>query len=105
MIVDGQTLTNREVRKLLEMFRKDCQEYAGQFYDQCRSVKFRKAWSEVGFREGRDPQLCFVDAQWSHFAEHVRTVYVGMLTSEKVSEEDKYRMHQALVVQATLGAG
>ena len=104
MIVDGQILTNREVRKLLEMFHKHCQEYAGQFYDQCRSVKFRKAWTEVGLREGRDAQLCFVDAQWSHFVEHVRTVYVGMLTNEKIKEEDKYRIHQALIVQATLGA-
>lgn len=104
MIVDGQNLTNREVRKLLEMFRKDCQEYAGQFFDRCRSVKFRTAWGEVGLREGRDAQMCFVEAQWSHFAEHVRTLYVGMLTDEKVVEDDKYRIHQALIVQATLGA-
>ena len=104
MIVDGQKLSNSEVRKLIDMVRKDAQEYAGQFFDQCRSAKFRSAWTEVGLRSGRDPQLCFVDAQWTHFVEHVRSLYVQMLTSPKVTEDDKYRIHQALIVQATLGA-
>lgn len=104
MVVDGERLSGREVRRLVEMFTKDCQEYAGQFFDQCRSVKFRKAWTEVGLRAGRDAQLCFVGAQWGHFAEHVRALYADMLTSPKVTEADKYRMHQALIVQAALGA-
>lgn len=104
MIVDGEELSNTQVRRLLDMVRKDAQEYAGQFYDQCRSKKFRTAWVEVGLRAGRDPQMCFVDAQWGHFVEHVRSLYAQMLTSPRVSEEDKYRMHQALVVQAMLGA-
>jgi hypothetical protein len=86
------------------MVRKDAQEYAGQFFDQCRSAKFRSAWTEVGLRSGRDAQLCFVDAQWTHFVEHVRSIYAQMLISEKVSEPDKYRIHQALIVQAMLGA-
>lgn len=104
MIVDGQNLSKREVRSLIAMVRKDAEEYAGQFYDQCRSVKFRKAWTEVGLRAGRDPQLCFVDTQWTHFVEHVRSLYAEMLTSPRVTENDKYRMHQALIVQAMLGA-
>jgi hypothetical protein len=104
MIVDGQNLTNQQVRRLLDMVRKDAQEYAGQFYDQCRSAKFRSAWTEVGLRAGRDPQRCFVDAQWTHFVEHVRMLYCEMLGSPKVTEEDKYRIHQALIVQTTLGA-
>lgn len=104
MIVDGQILTNQQVRALIRMVRKDAEEYAGQFYDQCRSAKFRSAWVEVGLRTGRDPQLCFVEAQWKHFVEHVRTLYVQMLTSPRVSEADKYRIHQALIVQAQLGA-
>jgi hypothetical protein len=103
MIVDGQKLSNSEVRRLLDMVRKDAQEYAGQFFDQCRSKKFRIAWTEVGLRAGRDPQMCFVDAQWGHFVEHVRMLYAQMLASPKISEPDKYRMHQALIVQAVLG--
>lgn len=102
MIVDGENLSNAQVSRLLDMVRKDAQEYAGQFYDQCRSVKFRKAWTEVGLRAGRDAQLCFVDAQWGHFVEHVRALYADMLTSPKVTEDDKYRIHQALIVQAML---
>lgn len=104
MIVDGEDLTQSQVRRLLDMVRKDAQEYAGQFYDQCRSKKFRLAWTEVGLRAGRDPQMCFVDAQWGHFVEHVRALYAQMLTSPRVAEDDKYRMHQALIVQAMLGA-
>lgn len=104
MIVDGQNLSDSAVRRLLDMVRKDAQEYAGQFYDQCRSRKFRLAWTEVGLRAGRDPQLCFVDAQWGHFVEHVRSLYAEMLTSPRISEEDKYRIHQALIVQAVLGS-
>jgi hypothetical protein len=42
--------------------------------------------------------------QHDHFAEHVRQLYTQMLTNPKVEEADKYRMHQALIVQATLGA-
>lgn len=103
MIVDGQKLSRTEVRRLLEMVQKDAQEYAGQFFDQCRSKKFRLAWTEVGLRAGRDPQMCFVDAQWGHFVEHVRMLYAEALTSERISEADKYRMHQALIVQAMLG--
>jgi hypothetical protein len=103
MIVDGQNLTNSEVRRLIAMVRKDAEEYAGQFYDQCRSAKFRTAWTEVGLRSGRDPQLCFVEAQWTHFVDHVRSLYAQMLTSPRVSEDDKYRIHQALIVQAAFG--
>lgn len=104
MIVDGEELAPQQVKRLLDMVRKDAEEFAGQFYDQCRSKKFRLAWTEIGLRTGRDPQLVFVDQQWGHFVEHVRMKYAEMLTMEKVSEPDKYRIHQALIVQATLGA-
>jgi hypothetical protein len=104
MIVDGERLTKSEVRRLLDMVKKDAQEYAGQFYDKCRSVKFRRAWTEVGLRSGRDAQLCFVDAQWTHFVEHVRSLYADMLTWPQVAEQDKHKIHQALIVQAMLGA-
>src|SRR6202035_6015845 len=103
MIVDGENLTNQEVRRLLAMVRKDAEEYAGQVFDQCRSEKFRNAWREIGLRAGRDPQRVFVEQQWTHFVEHVRSLYADMLTSPKVTEADKYRIHQALIVQAALG--
>lgn len=110
MMVDGQDLSKAEVRRLLDMVRKDAQEIAGQFYDKCRSKKFRLAWTEVGLRAGRDPQRCFaegvpgvVQPQWPHFVEHVRTVYAEMLSAPNVAEADRYRMHQALIVQAIFG--
>jgi hypothetical protein len=103
MIVDGQRLSKREVRSLLDMVRKDAEEIAGQFYDQCRSKKFRLAWTEVGLRAGRDPQRCFAESKWQNFVEHVRTVYVELMTKDHVAEADKYRMHQANIVQAIFG--
>lgn len=103
MMVDGENLSRSQVQRLLDMVRKDAEEYAGQFYDQCRSVKFRSAWTEVGLRAGRDAQLCFVEQQWGHFVEHVRSLYAQMLTSPKITEADKYRMHQALIVQSIFG--
>lgn len=103
MIVDGENLSDFEVHKLIAMVRKDAEEYAGQFYDQCRSKKFRRAWAEVGLRAGRDPQMVFVEQQWTHFVEHVRSLYAQMLTSPKVAEEDKAKIHKALIVQAVLG--
>ncbi len=103
MIVDGQDLSRSEVRRLLDMVRKDAEEIAGQFYDQCRSKKFRLAWTEVGLRAGRDPQRCFAEQRWNNFVDHVRTVYCELLTDPKVSEADKYRMHQAMIVQNIFG--
>lgn len=104
MIVDGEHLGRREVKVLLDMVRRDAEEYAGQFYDKCRSEKFRKAWSLVGLQTGRDAQRCFVEMQWPHFVEHVRALYAQMLMSPRVTEDDKHRIHQALIVQAMLGA-
>jgi hypothetical protein len=104
MMVDGQLLSGPQVRALCNMVRRDAEEYAGQFFDRNRSVKFRKAWAEVGLRVGRDPQAVFVAQSWKHFVEHVRSLYCEMLTSPKISEDDKDRIHKALIIQAMLGA-
>lgn len=112
MIVDGQNLTRQEVRRLVDMFNKDCKEYAGRFFDASRkgklgdagrSEKFRAFWSEVGFRCGRTPQECYVESHYQNFAEDVRTEYARLLALPHVKEADKYRMHQAIIVQQVLG--
>lgn len=113
MIVDGERLSRAQVRRLVEMVNKDAKEIAGQFYDQCRrglmgdagrSEKFRAFWSEIGFRCGTDPQTCFVESQYEKFIEDVRSHYAHLLTQPHVAEADKQKMHQALIVQAMLGA-
>lgn len=112
MIVDGENLTNSEVRKLVKFFDHECREMAGEFYEQCRkgllgdagrSEKFRTFWTEVGFRCGKDPQLCYVETHYQNFAEDVRRELAGLLGRSDVREKDKEQMHKALVVQEILG--
>lgn len=112
MIVDGERLSNSEVRKLTKFFDDECREAAGQFFDMCRkgafgdagrSEKFRAFWSEVGFRCGKDPQICYVESHYQNFAEDVRSALAGLLARHDVAEHDKQRIHKALVVQEILG--
>lgn len=113
MIVDGQRLSKREVRRLVKLFDDECKEAAGQFFDRCRtnafgdagrSEKFRAFWSEVGFRCGRDAQECYVISHYSNFAEDVRRELAGLLGRNDVAERHKEDIHKALIIQQMLGA-
>ena len=112
MIVDGERLSKREVRDLVKFFDHECKEMAGQFFERCRkgllgdagrSEKFRAFWSEIGFRCGVDPQLCYVESHYQNFAEDVRTALAALLARPDVTEVDKQRIHKALIVQEILG--
>lgn len=112
MIVDGERLTKSEVRRLIKLFDHECEEAAGQFYDQCRkgafgdagrSEKFRTFWTEVGFRCGTDPQICYVKTHYQNFAEDVRRAWAGLLARPDVAERDKQDIHKALIIQEMLG--
>lgn len=113
MIVDGENLTNSEVRKLIKFFDHECKEAAGEFFDKCRkgllgdagrSEKFRSFWTEVGFRCGKDPQLCYVESHYQNFAEDVRAALAALLHHGRadVSARDKEQIHKALCVQEIL---
>lgn len=112
MLVDGEDLSASEVRKLVKFFDHECKEVAGDFFEKCRkgllgdagrSEKFRAFWSEVGFRCGKDPQLCYVETHYQNFAEDVRSALAGLLGRPDVREIDKERIHKALIVQEMLG--
>ena len=112
MIVDGENLTNSEVRKLVKFFDHECKEMAGEFFEQCRkgllsdagrSEKFRAFWAEIGFRCGADPQLCYVNSHYQNFAEDVRRELAGLLARPDVREADKQQIHKALIVQQMIG--
>lgn len=111
MIVDGEDLTNSEVRRLVKFFNHECEEAAGEFFDMCRkglvgdagrSEKFRAFWIEVGFRCGKDPQRCYVATHYQNFAEDVRAALAGLLARPDVPERDKEKIHKALCVQEIL---
>src|ERR1700721_992227 len=112
MIVDGERLTNSEVRKLIKFFDHECKEMAGEFFEQCRkgllgdagrSEKFRAFWSEIGFRCGSDPQLCYVESHYQNFAEDVRRELAGLLARPDVREKDKEQIQKALCDQQFAG--
>lgn len=112
MIIDGENLTNSEVRKLIKFFDHECKEMAGEFFERCRkgllgdagrSEKFRAFWSEIGFRCGKDPQICYVETHYQNFAEDVRRELAGLLGRPDVREKDKEQIHKSLVVQEILG--
>ena len=112
MLVDGEDLTKSEVRRLVKFFDHECKEAAGQFFEQCRkgllgdagrSEKFRAFWSEIGFRCGKDPQICYVETHYQNFAEDVRAGLAGLLARPDVPERDKETIHKALIVQEMLG--
>jgi hypothetical protein len=68
-----------------------------------RTAKFRAFWSEIGFRCGKDPQICYVESHYQNFAEDVRAALAGLLARPDVTEFDKQRIHKALIVQQVLG--
>jgi hypothetical protein len=112
IIVDGERLSKSEVRKLVNFFDHECKEVAGEFFDQCRkgllgdagrSEKFRAFWSEVGFRCGKDPQLCYVETHYQNFAEDVRGHLASLLARRDVAEHDKQQIHRALIIQQMMG--
>jgi len=76
----------------------------GLLGDAGRSEKFRAFWSEVGFRCGADPQLCYVESHYQNFAEDVRRELAGLLAQPHVRDKDKEQIHKALCVQEILGA-
>lgn len=112
LIVDGERLSKREVRKLVDYFDHECKEMAGAFFEQCRtgkfgdagrSEKFRAFWSEVGFRCGVEPVEAYIVSHYQNFAEDVRRELAGLLARPDVKEADKETIHKALIVQEMLG--
>lgn len=112
MIIDGERVSKREVRRLIKFFDDDCRNAAADFFDRCRkglfgdpgrSEKFRTFWNEVGLRCGRDPQDCYVATHYSNFAEDVRKAWAGLLARPDVSAKHKQDIHHALIAQQMLG--
>lgn len=112
MLVDGEILSQQEVRRLIKAFDKECKEAAGQFFDQCRkgvfgdagrSEKFRAFWSEVGLRCGVAPEIAYVESHYQNFAEDVRKAWAGLLARPDVTAKDKETIHKALIIQEMLG--
>lgn len=73
------------------MIVHDAKEFAGVFYDQNRSAKFRATWPN---------QDQYVLQCWPHFVEHVRKAYAEMLTRNDVTQAMKDQIYAALIADA-----
>lgn len=73
------------------MIVHDAKEFAGVFYEQKRTSKFRATWPN---------QMDYVNANWPNFVEHVRSAYATMLTKRDVSQPDKDKIYEALTADA-----
>lgn len=73
------------------MIVHDAKEFAGEFYDCNRSMKFRTSWPS---------QDGFVKLNWPNFVEHVRSVYAKMLGLPSFPEAEKQKIYAALIAEA-----
>ena len=112
MIINGEFIPSREVRRLMRMMTKDAKKVAADFFDKCRSgvfgdpgrtAKFRSFWSEIGLRCGADPQLCYIESHYTNYIEEVIKIYGGLLERNDVTQKDKDDIYMCLNVQAELG--
>jgi len=112
MIVDGEKVTESEVRRLIKLWNDECRKIAGEFFDKCRSgsfgdpgrsAKFRAFWDEVGFRCGRPAAECYAETHYLNFSEEVRRIYAELMARPDVRERDKRDMHRANIIQNMLG--
>jgi len=90
MIINGEKISGREQRQLLDMLRHDAEQVAGEFYDMERSDKFRLNWPN---------QDQFVQSEWKNFVAAVRSIYTERLGDPMTPEADKEKMYKAIVLQ------
>lgn len=73
------------------MIVHDAKEFAGVFYDQKRTNKFRATWPN---------QMDYVNANWPNYVVHVRSAYATMLTRRDVPQSEKDKIFAALTADA-----
>lgn len=103
LLVDGDLLQDDEIRTILHMIDHDCKEFAGAFFEEDRSKKFRRTWHQVGKLSRRSPQDCFVDHAWKHFVVHVRAWYADRLADQHTLPSEKEKLHKALIIEYMRG--
>lgn len=99
ILVDGDLLSDDEVRKLIKLVNDVAYEMAGQFHGCKRSRKFRKQWPN---------EYDFAEQNWKNFIEGARAFladtlrkYQSGIIKGKPTEADS--IHKALILQAMIG--
>lgn len=96
LYVDGELLQDDQVRKLMAIVENDAKKVAGEFHGMRRSAKFRATWPN---------EYDFAERNWKNFVAAVRMMYAERLQDPHTPPADAAMMHQALCVQAMMGAG
>lgn len=72
-------------------------EFAGVFFEQNRSKKFRSIWGTSDKQ-----QLRYIDHNWHSFIASAREVMVKMLTNPATPEDQKMMIYEAFIAEAAL---
>lgn len=74
-----------------KMIVHNAKEFAGVFYDNSRSSKFRATWPD---------QMDYVNRNWERFVVHVRKTFAEMLTRNDVPQRVKDEIYEAMITDA-----
>jgi hypothetical protein len=81
-------LLNTRAGEVPELIRKNAEEFAGVFYDQGRTQRFRKAGLS---------QKAYVRRYWHNFVEPAVQVLSQMLSSPGLPEGQKREIYDAII--------
>ena len=81
-------LLNTRAGEVPELIRKNAEEFAGVFYDQGRTQRFRKAGLS---------QKAYVRRYWHNFVEPAVQVLSHMLSSPGLPEGQKREIYDAII--------
>ena len=88
--INGEAVPVREAAKLIKMLCDDAREFAGQFHNMNRSIKFRTNWPD---------EDVFAASEWKSFVAAVRDMYTARLSDPSTSPEDKDKIFKALILE------
>ena len=92
--INGELVSLYEARSLLRMLVEDARRIAGQFHNMNRSAKFRINWPD---------EDQFAGSEWRNFIDATHTLYADLLGKKDVSDYDKKRLLQAIVLWRMVG--
>lgn len=94
IVINGETISVSEAKKLIKMLYNDAKQIAGEFHNMNRSEKFRVNWPD---------EYKFAASEWRNFVEAAIQMYVNKLGDPHTPEEQKKLIHRAIVLHNEIG--
>lgn len=96
LIIGGEIISAKGAMALMAMMEHDAKEFAGVFYEQNRTPKFRVNWPV---------QDVYVAAEWRTFIAAVRAMYSERMGSPKTPPDLAKRLYLAILVERAFAKG